>query len=384
MGEAESHLATSLPDEITTALARFRWLSLVSAGSLARFAAQTRDEAAIRRAANIDLLLDGTIQRAPDRLRVALRLLDLRTGNQVVWSRRFDREMTDLLTLQDDVAAEVAAQIEAEVRLIEAQRASVRPIADASAYDLVMRAFPLVLRLDRIQFMQAGELFRRAIAQEPDNASAHAWFACWQVIVFLQGWSGDREAVIAEAGRLATRAVMLDPHDARALTIAGHVRGLMNRHPREALALHERALTLNPNLAMAWAFSGAACAYVGDLPEAERRMSRYKTLSPLDPYACFHDVIFILIPLLRHDHEAAVTMGRQVSEMNPGYVAPYKPYLAALGHLCRDDEAALVRHRLLAIEPDFTVAKFLAGTPLAPAATEHLAVGLRLAHIPEG
>ena len=90
--EDDAHLATGLADEITSALARFRWMFLVSSSSLARFAAQTRDEAAIRRAFGIDFLLDGTVQRAGNRLRVSMRLLDLRAGNQVVWSRRFDRE----------------------------------------------------------------------------------------------------------------------------------------------------------------------------------------------------------------------------------------------------------------------------------------------------
>jgi TolB-like protein len=384
VSEAEVQLATGLADEITAELARFRWMSLVSSGSLGRFAAQTRDEAAIRRAANIDFLLDGTIQRVPDRLRVALRLLDLRAGNQVVWSHRFDRDVTDLLTLQDDVAAEVAARIDAEIRLIEAQRATARPAADATAYDLVLRAFPLMSRLDRAQFMQAGDLLRRAIAQEPDNPAAHAWLACWHIVLFLQAWSGDPAGVVTEGARLATRAVMLDPQDARSLTIAGHVRAVLNRRPRESLSLHERALTLNPNLGMAWAFSGAAFACLGDLPEAERRMRRYKALSPLDPHACFHDVVFVLIALLRHDHEAAVAAGREVSEMNPAYAAAYKPYLAALGHLGHDDEAALARQRLLAVEPGFTIARFFEASPLARAEDrDHCAAGLRLANVPE-
>ena len=88
---------------------------LVSSSSLARFATQTRDETAIRRAFGLDFLLDGTIQRVRDRLRISMRLLDLRAGNQVVWSRRFDREADDLLTLQDEIAAEAVAQIDPEI-----------------------------------------------------------------------------------------------------------------------------------------------------------------------------------------------------------------------------------------------------------------------------
>ena len=382
--EAEAHLSTGIADEITAALARFRWMFLVSSSSLARFATQTRDETAIRRAFTIDFLLDGTIQRVGDRLRVALRLLDLRAGNQVVWSRRFDREVKDLLTLQDEVAAEVVAQIDPEILLIEAQHVAARPPVDVTAYELVLRALPLLTRLDRVQFLQAGELLRQAIMLEPDYAAAHAWFAFWHIFLFRQAWTRDPAAAMAEAGQLANRAITLDPQDARGLAIAGHVRAFLHRRLREALALHERALTVNPNLVMAWALSAAAFAYLGDFDEAEHRMRRYKKLSPLDPHAFFYDTILVVVALLRHDHEGAVVIGRQVMEMNPGFSAACKPYLAALGHLGRLDEAALVRQRLLSIEPDFSIGQFIDSCPFERAEDRlHYATGLRLAGLAE-
>ena len=155
--EEEAHLAPGLADEITTALARFRWMFVVASNSLARFAAETRDETAIRRTFGIDFLLDGTIQRVRNRLRITVRLLDLRAGNQVVWARRFDRQSNDLLSLQDEIAAEVVAQIDPEILLIEAKRSASRPPVDATAYDLMLRAIPLIGRLEREPFMQAGE-----------------------------------------------------------------------------------------------------------------------------------------------------------------------------------------------------------------------------------
>jgi DNA-binding SARP family transcriptional activator/TolB-like protein len=380
--EAEAHLSTSLADEITAALARFRWMFLVSSSSLAR--AQTRDETTIRRNFGLDYLLDGTVQRVGERLRISLRLLDLRAGNQVVWSRRFDRGIADLLTLEDEIASEVVGQIDPEILLIEAQRVATRPPADATAYDLMLRALPLLGRLERPLFMQAGDLLRQAIAQEPDFAAAHAWCAYWQMFLVGQGWTSDPQSVMAEAGRLAERAIMLDPQDAKALSIAGHVRAYLHHRLREATALHERALTLNPNLAMAWNLSGVAYAYLGDLEEAERRVRRYKKLSPLDPHAFFYDTAFIIIALLKRDYEAAIVAGRDVSEMNPGFSAACKPYLAALGHLGQAEEAAVVLNRLLAIEPGFTIRAFLEHNPLdRPQDRDHYADGLRLAGVPE-
>ncbi|HLJ06881.1 MAG TPA: hypothetical protein VKT26_11445, partial [Acetobacteraceae bacterium] len=183
---------------------------------------------------------------------------------------------------------------------------------------------------------------------------------------------------------LAERAIVLDPFDARALTIAGHVRAFLHRRLREALSLHERALSLNPNLAMAWALSAITCAYLGEPEEAERRANRYKKLSPLDPSAFIFDGFFTVISLLKRDYESAVVAGRTVTQMNSALSAGFKPYLAALGHLGRNQEAAVVRRRLLELEPDFTVERFIATSPFErDSDREHYAQGLRLAGIPE-
>jgi len=381
--EEEAYLAPGLAEEITSALSRFRWMSIVASGSLARFAIEPGDEAAIRRMFGIDFLLDGTIQRLDTHLRITLRLLDLRAGNEVIWARRFDRENNDLLSLQDEVAAEVVAQINPEILLIEAQRSALRPPSDATAYDLMLRAIPQIGRLERTQFMQAGESLSRAIDLEPEYATAVAWYAYWNAFLVGQNWSDDPRAVMLRAGELAEKAILLDPFDAWAMTIAGHVRAYLHRRPREALVLHDRALSLNPNLAMAWALSACAYAYIGEPEEAERRNNRYKKLSPLDPQAFFYDTFYLYIHLLKGDFEAAVTVGRTVCEMSPSFSASHKLYLAALGHTGRKQEAEMVRRRLLALEPDFSVAKFLATTPLEREADRELLVeGLRLASRP--
>jgi DNA-binding SARP family transcriptional activator/TolB-like protein len=380
----ELHLATGLAEEITTALARFRWMFVVSSSSLARFAMESRDEGAIRRTFGIDFLLDGTIQKERTRLRITLRLLDLRAGNQVVWARRFDRQAHDLLTLQDEIAAEVVAQIDPEILLIEAHRTAARPLIDPTAYDLVLRSLPLIGRMERGPFMQAGEYLGRAIELEPDYAAAYAWYAYWHIFLVGQSWAEDSNSALEQAGQLAERAVVLDPFDARGLAIAGHVRAFLHHRLREAISLHERALSLNPNLAMAWNLSGVAHAYLGDWEEAERRIARYKKLSPLDPHAFFFDTAFIIVALLKRDDESAVAAGRAVTQMNPSFSAAFKPYLAALGHAGRMQEASVVLQRLMAIEPDFTVERFLASTPIEqPGNRDHYAEGLRRAGVPE-
>jgi DNA-binding SARP family transcriptional activator/TolB-like protein len=384
VNEEDAHLAPGLAEEITTALARFRWMFVVSSSSLGRFAAEGGNEAAIRRTFGIDFLLDGMIQRVRNRLRVTVRLLDLRAGNQVVWARRFDRQSNDLLSLQDEIAAEVVAQIDPEILLIEARRSSSRPPVDATAYDLMLRAIPLIWQMEHDRFTRAEKYLQDAIKLEPDYAAAHAWYAYWHIFLVGQGWASNPKATTEEAGRLAERAIVLDPYDARALTIAGHVRAFLHHRLREAATLHERALSLNPNLAMAWALSAITCAYMGDPEEAERRNNRYKSLSPFDPHAFVFDGFFTVIHLLKGDYESAVVTGRAVTQMNPWLSASFKAYLAALGHLGRTREADVALRRLLEIESDFTIERFLATSPLEREADRaRYANGLRLAGVPE-
>ena len=381
-GDEEAHLSLGLAEEVTAALARFRWMFLVSSSSLAQFG--NRDENALRRTFGLDFLVDGSVQRVARRLRITIRLLDLREGNQIVWARRFDRQMNDLLSLQDEIAAEVVAQIDPEILLIEGRRAAHRPPTDMSAYDLVLRALPLIVRLRRDEFAQAGDLLARALELEPDYATAHAWRAYWAMFCVGQGWA-DRVDLMEEAGQHAERAIMLDPQDARGLTIAGHVRAFLHHKPREALELHSRALSLNPNLAMAWGLSATTYTYLGELDEATRRFARYKRLSPMDPNAFFFDACMVMLEIAKRDYNAAIQFGRRSSELNPHFSAGLKHYLAALGHARLPDEAATVLGRLLAIEPRFTVQEAIRRSPYEnPAEMEHYAAGLRLAGLSEG
>ena len=380
-GVEEAHLSLGLAEEVTAALARFRWMFLVSSSSLAPLPG--RDEAIMRRSFGLDFLVDGSVQRVGRRLRITLRLLDLREGNQIVWARRFDREPEDLLSLQDEIAAEVVAQIDPEIMLIEGRRAGRRQRSESTAYDLVLRALPLIVRLRRDEFTQAGDMLARALELEPEYAAAHAWRAYWGMFCVGQGWAEGTD-VAERTGYHAERAIALDPQDARGLTIAGHVRAFLHHRPREALELHGRALALNPNLVTAWGLSATNLIYVGELDEAARRFSRYKRLSPTDPNAFFFDSTMGLLEFVRRDYAAAVLLGRRASELNPCFTAGLRYYLAALGHAGLAQEAATVRARLLAIEPHCTVQQAIRRSPLEQASeTEHFAAGLRAACLPE-
>ncbi|HYF08019.1 MAG TPA: BTAD domain-containing putative transcriptional regulator [Acetobacteraceae bacterium] len=380
----DSHLALGLAEEITAALARFRWLTLFDSASLR---AQTEAAGPARNAAmevarttGLDFALTGTVQRSGERVRASLRLTDLRQPETVVWARRFERSSADLMALQDDIAAEVVAQIDPEVLIIEAKRAAARPSVQPSAYDHLLRAIPAIYRMDRESYLEAGRLLEQAIATEPDYGPAHAWLAYWHIFLVGQGWAADNAEVFGRAEDAARRAVVLDPNDAQALTILGHVRAFFHHRIEEAVALHERALALNPNLAMAWAFSGMAHAYRGEHEEALGHCAHYKRLAPFHPHAFIFDSGQLIPLLFLGRHEEVDRAAREVTLLHPAFSFPYKLWLPALGHLGRAEEAARVRARLLEIEPDFTIAKAMRRGPIQRAEDRaHYEEGLRLA-----
>ena len=129
-----------------------------------------------------------------------------------------------------------SAQIDPEILLIEAKRSAARPRVNATAYDLVLRSIPLMTRFERDSFRQAGEYLAQAIALEPDYAAAHAWYAYWHVFLVGQDWAVDPKETMRLGGEFAERAIVLDPFDARALTIAGHVRAFLHHSLHEAAA----------------------------------------------------------------------------------------------------------------------------------------------------
>lgn len=379
-----AYLASAMADEITNALSSVRSVAVVASNALARFADENCDEDAIRQAFDLDYLLDGSIQHSRSRLRVSARLLDLGAHNQIAWARRFDCPAEDLLVSQDEIAAGIVAQIDPAILHIEGKRVALRNPATASAPELVLQAVPQMTRMEMKPFLHSGELLRRAIELEPDYAPAHAWLALWGTLLVEQGWARLLQDTIAESSRSAERAVQLDPLDPRALTIAGHVSAALQHRLHEAASLHEQALRLNQNLAMAWAFSAATHAFLGDLTEAEQRAARYEKLAGNHPFTAVFDTDIAVIHLLKRDYDAALAVGRTVTHTNPLRSAGFKPYLAALGHLGRRQEAAVALRRLLALDSQFSLQQFLEMAPFAREADRDVYVeGLRRAGVPE-
>lgn len=377
-------LATIVSEEIANTLSFFRWMSVVPESVLGRLATG-HDEAAIRHTVGADFLLTGTLLHASDHHRLNYQLLDVRSpAPEVIWTQRFDVCNDIFLERLNEISSQAAAQIDARIRVTEAQRLARRGQNECSAHELVLRA-QLNFKLTTPQsFAMAGADLEQAIRVDPDSAPAHAWYALWHNIVVGQGWAHDIRTAIDASDRLVERAIQLDPYDASALTICGHARAFLHRRLNDAAGLHERSLQINPSLAMTWAFSAITHTYLGNIKEAEKRYTKYKALSPLDPLAFMFDGFGALIDLVKRDNESAVANGSITTQLAPTLTAGLKTYLSALGHVRRGGtpEAHAARQRLLSIEPEFSLARYANQCALVREDDRgHVTEGLRLAGI---
>ncbi len=375
---AEDGLAAGMADEITAALSRFRWFFLVASPSLAVLAAETRDGSERWRKLDLDFLVEGTVRRVGERVRVSARLLDLAAGGEVVWANRFDRVGTDVLTLQDEIAAEMVAQIDPQLMLHEARRAGARRGTSLSAYEMVLGTVPALYKLEQASFIAAGAVLEAAVAQDPYHAGAYTWWAYWHVFMVGQGWAPDHVGGLVRAGEMAERAVALDPYDARALSIAGHVRDMQLLPTVASTDLHRRALALNPNLPLAWGFAGLAQSLIGNQREAIRLIGQALALSPFDPHGFYFEMLMMMPHLLLREYETAAELGRRAILLKPALSNSYKGLLSALGYLDRPDEVAAIRQRLSVLEPGYTLRDAAARSPMRGAADRALFLeGLR-------
>ncbi len=381
---ADADLAHGLSEELAAALARFRWIYVVAPGSLARYAGSARDDSAIRRVFGLHFLLEGSVHRAGGRVRVSLRLLDLQRPGQIVWTGRFDRTVENRLDLEEQVAGEAAARIETAVLDTASRQAPADSGAEPGGYATMLRALPLLQRVEAGSFREAGKLLRRAMLREPDLAPAHAWRALWRAVTETQRWTDLEAESHEDAASLASRVAQLDPSDARALTAAGHLRAVVLREIDEAAALHDRALALNPNLGMAWALSAATLAFQGQLDEAAHRAARYKRLTPSHPWAAWLDPAIGLIALLKRDFAGAAQAARSLVQISPGSRLGLEIWLSAAGHLGRPELSASLFARLNAMKPGITLSAARFEFPFSRSEDrEVFEEGLRLAGVPE-
>jgi TolB-like protein len=379
----DDNLAFSIAQEIAAALARFRWFDVVAPTGLMRGLAPTFLSDVELRRQDLDYVVDGSMSCSRGMYRISVRLLDLKTDATPVWSSTFDLPVDRLDLLDEQVTAPIVAQIDPVILYIEGQPKN--RDRDDDALGCVMRALPLLHTMERPNYEEAGRLIDHALSLEPDNAVVLSWAAYWGVYYIGQGWNGDPESVSRTALDHAYRATQIDPTNAEALAIYGHLLSFLHKDIGMALHYFDRAFQLNPNLPFVWVYSALSYCYLGKPDTALERLQRCRELTASLPFFSLHENPFAIAYLMKKNYREAVEIGRRVVRGTPAFVGGYKPLIAALGYLRRRKEAKPYIDKLLLIEPGFTVKRFGEVYPFVQESDrDHYMEGLRRAGVPEG
>jgi TolB-like protein len=379
------YLAEAIPEILTSSLAHFRWLTVLSSFATVPFAEMLRggQKAVIE----VDYLLDGILMRGSGgRLSLTIKMIDVADHGEITWSHRVDAmgEQPEQ-NLLEEVAESVVAAIDPAILLIEHRRAT--RTAKPTSYNYLMRAIPLIYRLEPDTHRQAGELLRHAIAADPDNATAYAWGALWanfQIDQHRQS-PGQPAADMEEAAAWAERAILLDPDDALALTAAGHSLAYLRHQPDRGLVLHRRAVAKNPSLAWAWGYGAVAHCYIGEAEQAHRYLDRHRRLAPSGAPADFFRGARALAYCIQGQWAKAADEASIMVQRFPYFGNMQKVLAASLGNLGRKEEARAVAARILVAEPEFSIQTYVKRYPMQDLATrDALCRGLRHAGISEG
>jgi len=380
-GDAEQdYFCDGTVEDIITGLARIKWLFVIGRNSSFAYKGKAIDIRRVGRELGVRYVLEGSVRKAAARVRITAQLIDAQSGAHL-WAERYDRPIDDIFALQDEITLCVVGAIEPSLRQAEIERVKRRRPDDLNAYDLLLRALPLVHTVLPKEAGEALPLLDRALALEADYAAAHGYAAWCHEILYLRG--GFREENRAAAIRHAHAARMHGRDDATALALAAFVTGIVEHDRAAASAAFEAAMALSPSSALAYQLGCVIAAWGGEAERAIEWGERALRLSPFDPlsHLTFHS---IAIGHFQRGHfEEAVAAARKAIEFNPGFSVNYLVLAAPLVKLGRIEEAKAATARALAAQPSLSIGKHLDAVGCGPLLAAALAPALREAGLPE-
>lgn len=379
----QEYFADGTVEDIITALSRFRQLFVIARNSSFVYKGRAVDVKQVGRELGVRYVLEGSVRKAANRVRITGQLIDATTGAHL-WADRFEGALDDIFELQDQVTARVVGEIAPKLEQAEIERAKRKPTDSLDAYDYYLRGRANLNRGTRDATDEALSQFYQALQIDPDFASAHAmaaWCHFWRKV---NGWMTDRLQEIAEGARLARRAVELGEDDAVALTRSGHALGHLAGDLDGGIAVIDRALMLNPNLASAWFLSGFLRVWNGEPDSATEYFERAMRLSPLDPEMYRMQAGMAMAHLLEGRFDIASSWAEKAFRHLPSFLMVVGVVAASHALAGRQDEAQRAMNHLRQLDPTLRLCNLADWLPLRrPKDLATFADGLRKAGLPD-
>ena len=379
----QEYFADGITEDLTMALAQFRWLFVIARNSSFAFRNQAVDAKHIARELGVRYLLEGSVRKGGSKIRISGQLIDAATGAHL-WADRFDGALQDIFAVQDEVTASVVGAIGPKLERAEIERAKRKPTESLDAYDCFLRGMASVHQGTRESSVEALRLFRKATDLDPDFASAYgmaAWCYAWRK---WDSFMSDRVQETADAEFLARRATELGKDDAVALAAGGYALAFVVHDVEDGAAFVNRALALNPNFATAWHSSGWVNVLLGEHEEAINRFERGMRLSPFDSLIFRAQGGTAQAHLLSGRFNEASLWADKALRERRGYRPAIRVAAASNALAGRMTEAQTAMAYLREIDPDLRLSNLRQLIPLRRAQDLALfADGLRRAGLPE-
>jgi adenylate cyclase len=368
----QEYFADGISEDIITGLSKLRWFFVIARNSSFTYKGNAVDVKRVARELGVRYVLEGSVRKGGNRVRITAQLIDAATNNHI-WADRYDGELTDVFALQDEITKKVVAAI--EPRLLEAEgiRSQNRSPDDLGAWEMAIQANSLFWRLTKTENEAAIALLKRAVERYPDYAPAHSMLAFMMLVSGHLGWSVEEQAAA-----LAARAAALDDNDPWAHLALGYA-AFVRRQTSVATAEFRRAIALNPNFAAAYGYLGWALAFDGQSDQAIAHLEEAIRMSPHDPQNAVFNAGFAAAHYLAGRYAKAVEYSSTALQQRSAFTAGYRIHCASLAQNGQSDEARAVLARLKELQPDVSIAWIKQNVPYQPGPMAKFLEGMRKA-----
>jgi len=379
----QDYFADGMVEEIITALSRLRWLFVIARNSSFTYKGRAVDVKQVGRELGVRYVLEGSVRKASNRVRITGQLIDASTGAHI-WADRFDSAIEDIFDLQDQVTASVVGAIAPKMEQAEIERARRKPTESLDAYDYYLQGMARVHDATNDGNAEALRLFYKALELDPHYAPAYgmaAWCCAWRM---LNGWMAERAKEVAETARLARQAVELGKEDAIALSTGGFALALVVHDVEDGAAFIDQALVCNPNLAAGWLFSGYVRILLGEPDVTVEHTARAMRLSPLDPFSYLASGWVCAGHFFAGRYDEASSWAEKGLRERPNWAGAARIAAASNALAGRLDQAHRAMARLRQIDPALRVSDLRRMFPFRrPEDLARYEEGLRKAGLPE-
>lgn len=377
-----SYFSDGLAEDLITDLSRVSGLSVIARSSTFAYRGQSRDIREIGRELGAHYIVDGSVRKFVDQVRINTQLIDAETG-ETIWAERFDRSMNDLFDMQEEVREQIILALEVKLSAREQAWMARRPTSSPEAYDTYLRGLQQMSFFTREGNAAARNYFETAIALDPAFAAAYSQLAQTYTLANESGWAPDASGLADKALSLAKRAVELDDELPQAYWSLARI---YSRQPfldsEKAIAALEKAIEINPNYADGYAFLATALNASGHAERALGSVEKAMRINPRFPFWYYFELGRSQFFLTRFD--AAEQSFRKAIERNPTVAWPHRWLIATYGHLDRPDDAEWELSELASIDSIDTIAEIRKVTTVHdPVYLNMFLEGLRKGGVPE-